>query len=462
MRLGPQITVVAGRNGAGKSNLLEAVYFACTGRSCRTSNEKECVRFGAGVLRLELDLEGSPPAGTQPAASERPHPGGRHQLTVGFQPGESKRFTVDGAPVERLADSTARPLVSVFLPDRLELIAGTPSLRRAHLDQVVSALWPARAGTRRAYSQALAQRNALVGAIRSGRAGRGSLAAWDAELARHGVALMADRAATIERLRPRYAEHAEGLGLGGEAVLSYRPRSKVSTADELAAELAERIEGDLQRGFTGHGPHRDDIVFSLEGRDLRAYGSRGQQRLALLSLLLSEREELAEVRGDAPLMLLDDPMSELDAGRRERLVQVLRAGARASSPRRSSGSSRGRTPTTSRASRSSTARSGRGPRCEAPQRPPALRPGPRPRRRRGHAQDPARGGPARLAGGRGTPARGRRDARLRARRGGPGAVRGRRSGRSSSTSSGPPSSRRSTASWAEPRSRASGADARPA
>lgn len=312
VRLGPGITVVAGRNGAGKSNLLEAIYFACTGRSCRTSNERECVAFGGGgVLRLELVAEGGD---------------GVHKLCTGFQPGESKRFTVDGAPVERLADSELRPLVSVFLPDRLELVAGTPALRRAHLDQVVMALWPARSGTRRSYAAALAQRNALVSAIRAGRAGRGSLPAWDGELARHGVALMADRAATIDRLRPRFAEHAEGLGLDGDAQLSYRPRSKAATAEELAAELAERVDGDLQRGFTGHGPHRDDLAFSLDGRDLRAYGSRGQQRLALLSLLLAEREELAEVRGAAPLMLLDDPMSELDAGRRERLVQVLRRG----------------------------------------------------------------------------------------------------------------------------------------
>jgi DNA replication and repair protein RecF len=152
------------------------------------------------------------------------------------------------------------------------------------------------------------------------------MGAWDAELARHGVELMADRAATLERLRPRFAAHAEGLGLEGEAVLAYKPRSKAGSADELAAELAERLEGDLQRGFTGHGPHRDDIGFSLDSRDLRAYGSRGQQRLALLSLLLAEREELADVRGAAPLMLLDDPMSELDAGRRERLVEVLSRG----------------------------------------------------------------------------------------------------------------------------------------
>ena len=184
MRLGSGLTVVTGPNGAGKTNLLEALYFACTGRSCRTANEREVVRFGAGVARLELDAE---------------RDGDSHRITVGFEPGEAKRLAVDGAPVDRLTDSAARPLVSVFLPDRLDLVLGAPALRRAHLDQVIAALWPTRVGTRRAYSAALAQRNALLGAIRAGRAGRGSLPAWDQELARHGVALAADRAAAVAR-----------------------------------------------------------------------------------------------------------------------------------------------------------------------------------------------------------------------------------------------------------------------
>ncbi|MDP9385407.1 MAG: AAA family ATPase, partial [Actinomycetota bacterium] len=154
VRLGPGVTVVSGRNGAGKTNLLEAIYFACTGRACRTANERELVAFGAGVTRLELKAEDAQ---------------GPHAITVGFAPGEAKRITVDGAPVERLTDSRARPLVSVFLPDRLELVTGAPALRRGHLDQVVAALWPARAGTRSAYAAALAQRNALVARIRAGR-----------------------------------------------------------------------------------------------------------------------------------------------------------------------------------------------------------------------------------------------------------------------------------------------------
>jgi len=312
--LAPGLTVIAGRNGAGKTNLLEALYFACTGRSCRTANERECVRFGAPLTRLELRT-----------ADEH----ARHTIAVGFQPGETKRLTVDGAPVERLTDSPARPLVSVFLPDRLELIVGAPSLRRAHLDQVVAALWPARAATRRAYSTALAQRNALLANIRAGRASRASLPAWDAELARHGVALMADRARTVERLAPRVVEHACELGLEGAVELRYRPRSTATDAAALAAELAERLPGDLERGFSGHGPHRDDLSLRRDGRELRSYGSRGQQRLGLLALLLAEREELAAERGSAPLLLLDDVMSELDAPRRERLTTLLRGGGQA-------------------------------------------------------------------------------------------------------------------------------------
>src|SRR3954447_13798180 len=311
VRLARGLTVVSGRNGAGKTNLLEALYFACTGRSCRTSNERECVRFGATLTRLVLRCEDDE---------------GAHEITVGFQPGEPKRLRVDGAPVERLTDVGARPLVSVFLPDRLELVTGAPGLRRAHLDQVVAALRPARGATRRAYAAALAQRNALIAAIRAGRAGRASLPAWDAELARHGVALIADRAAVVEDLAPRFAELAAGLGLEDEPELIYRPRSRAVSAAELAAELAERVDGDLERGFTGHGPHRDDLVLRRAGRDLRAFGSRGQQRLGLLALLLAEREALAEARGAPPLMLLDDVMSELDSDRRRLLVEVLPAG----------------------------------------------------------------------------------------------------------------------------------------
>jgi DNA replication and repair protein RecF len=211
----------------------------------------------------------------------------------------------------------------VFLPDRLELVKGPPALRRSHLDQVVAALWPARASARRAYSQALAQRNALLARIRAGRASRASLPAWDTELARHGIALRDDRAAAVALLAAPFTAAAAELGLAGEATLRYRPRSTAADAAELAAELAERVDGDLERGFTSHGPHRDDLVLARDGRELRAYGSQGEQRMGLLALLLAERDVLADERGEPPLLLLDDVMSELDGGRRGLLADRL-------------------------------------------------------------------------------------------------------------------------------------------
>jgi DNA replication and repair protein RecF len=307
---GDGLTVITGANGAGKTNLIEALYFGCTGRSCRTTNEREVVRFGQQATRVVVAA----------AAVD-----GAHELSVGFSPGEPKRIRVDGAAVDRLVEITERPLVSVFLPDRLELIKGAPALRRAHLDQFVAAMWPARVATRRAYAQSLAQRNALIARIRAGRGSRHSLHSWDAQLAAHGVALMADRRSAIDALAEPFGRWCSDLGLAGDPALAYRPRSRATTADELAAELRERIDGDLERGFTGHGPHRDDLSLQREGRELRAYGSQGQQRLALLSLLLAERDALAAHRDAAPLLLLDDVMSELDGQRRRALVDLLRA-----------------------------------------------------------------------------------------------------------------------------------------
>lgn len=309
--LGEGLTVVHGPNGAGKSNLLEALYFGCTGYSQRTRSERELVRFGAQTTRVVVGLSCD---------------GRRQELTVGFQPGSPKHMTADGIPVERLADVEQRPLVSVFSPDRLELLKGAPTLRRAHLDQLVAAFWPPRVATRRDYSRALAQRNALIAGIRASRASRATLPSWDLELARHALALRDDRAAVVSMLAEPFAERAVQLGLSGEPLLEYRPRSKATDVEGFITELEARLSGDLERGFSTHGPHRDELAILRDGRELRPYGSQGEQRLALLALLLAERSVLACERDRVPLMLLDDVMSELDVTRRELLSEELRSG----------------------------------------------------------------------------------------------------------------------------------------
>jgi DNA replication and repair protein RecF len=312
VELGERLTVIVGPNGAGKTNLLEAIYFGCTGRSPRTSTDRDLLRRGAEAARVTV---------TTAAADST-----AHELEAAFQPGEPKLLKLDGSAVDSLASTEARPLVSVFLPDRLELVKGAPALRRAHLDQVVAALWPGRVETRLAYSRALAQRNALLGRIRAGAAGSDSLGSWDQELARQGIELMAARREVVTLLEPRFAARGVDLGLPSAAELAYRPRSRATTAEELAAELLERRTADLDRGFTAHGPHRDELRLLLGGESLRDFGSQGQQRVGLLALLFAERDLLADERDRPPLMLLDDVMSELDASRRELLAELLLAG----------------------------------------------------------------------------------------------------------------------------------------
>jgi DNA replication and repair protein RecF len=309
LHLGPGLTVICGPNGAGKTNLLEAIYFGLTARSCRTSNEREVVRLGGSVARVELELDAED---------------GRHLLEVGFEPGEDKRVRVDGAALAGAGSTPERPLASVFLPDRLDLVKGAPTGRRGHLDQLVAAMWPARGDARVAYARTLSQRNALIARVRAGAASPELLDPWDAELARHGAQLMEHRAAAVAAIAPAFAERAAELGLPEPAELRYAPRSR----GDLRAELLERRASDLERGFTQHGPHRDDLALTHGGRPLRTLGSQGQQRVALLALLFAERDALV-AQGRPPLMLLDDVMSELDESRRLRLADLVRAGGQA-------------------------------------------------------------------------------------------------------------------------------------
>lgn len=303
VRLGATVTIVTGDNGAGKTNLLEALYMGCVGRSCRTRIDAQTIKFENTVARVEVE-----------GCDEND----KHSLAVGIDRKEGKVFFADGAKVDGFDDFTWRPPVAVFMPDRLELIKGAPGLRRAHLDQLVAALWPARRAVRRAYTQALGQRNALLG---RGGGSPDQMDVWDQELARSGVELSANRAAAVDEVNVRFTVTAQELGLIDEPELRYRPSIKTMNELDFVANLRDRREADLARGFTTYGPHRDEVVLSLAGREVRTYGSQGQQRLSLLAWLLAECQAIAQVTSRRPLILLDDVMSELDATRREMLVE---------------------------------------------------------------------------------------------------------------------------------------------
>jgi DNA replication and repair protein RecF len=302
------VVVVSGPNGAGKTNLLEALYFGLTGRSFRAGNDRDMIRFGEEGARVELDL------GARAA-----------RLLAAIDRSGERRHLLAGRPLAGKPDE--RPLVGVFHPDRLQLVKGSPAHRRAHLDRLCGAIWPARADLRRRFGRTLAQRNALVSRIRAGLGGAESLPSWDERLAAEALPLMAARAEAVDALATTFSELAAALGLP-EAEISYRPRAAGGGA-ELVAELARRRAQDLGRAYTSYGPQLDEVEFRLAGRALRRFGSQGQQRLALLALLFAERATLIEAGQPAPVMLLDDVMSELDPAHRELLVTMLSSGGQA-------------------------------------------------------------------------------------------------------------------------------------
>ncbi len=311
--LGPGIVSLVGPNGAGKTNLLEALYFALTGRSFRTADRRELIPFGSPLARAE--------------AVVRDEDGIEHRLLASVSRSEGRRHLLDGDPAEPATLARQRPPVAVFSPDRLALVKGPPAERRAHLDSYVAARRPSHGGLRQRYGQALAQRNALIARLAAGGGG-GDLDVWDAALAEAAAELVAARAEAVAELAPPFSAAAAELGLEGAASLEYAPRA-AGSAEEIRLGLGERREADLRLGRTSWGPHLDELKIETDGRALRRYGSQGQQRAALLALLFAQREALQAAHRVAPLLLLDDVMSELDPERRERLVGRLAAGGQA-------------------------------------------------------------------------------------------------------------------------------------
>jgi DNA replication and repair protein RecF len=288
---------VVGENGAGKTNLLEALHVGTQGFSPRTRHERDLIHFGCREAALALGLT---------------REGVRHEVRMKLTAGSAKTAELDGARLPS-AELLRRELPTlVFTPDRLTVVKGGPAARRAYFDRVIGRLQPARAGLPQEYAATLAQRNASLRRVQLGLSGRDALEPWTQRLAELGAALVEVRRSTLARLEPGFAERAGELGLAA-ATLSYE--GEPPTVGTLTA----RLEADVMRGSTGLGPHLHDVRIESSWRDLRTFGSQGEQRLALLGLLLAE----AELVPTQPLLLLDDVLSELDGGRRRVLAERI-------------------------------------------------------------------------------------------------------------------------------------------
>lgn len=304
------LTAIVGPNAHGKTNLLEAAHFLLTLSSPRTASDQPLVREGAGSAFLRGEVETG---------------AGRVLVEVEVRPSGANRIQVNRSAVRRKRDLRSRVRSVFFIPEDLSIVAGGPEERRRFLDEAAYGLWPAREGERRAYDRALRQRNRLL-KEHEGPVAPADLEAWDAELVASGVQVTAARGAAVGRLAPRASERYEGLS-GHRLVIDYDPSV---TGEDLEASfrtrLGERLSDELVRRTTLVGPHRDDLELAVRGRAARRFASHGEAWAAALCLRLGLAGALEAEVGEPPVLILDDPFSGMDPGRRERLAGSLGAG----------------------------------------------------------------------------------------------------------------------------------------
>ncbi len=333
--LGPGMVLVEGENGHGKSNLVEALYLLAIGKSLRAATERELVRWqppsasetythvvaavehDSGTTRVQVDFRSSPPAEGAEQTQEESPPAGHVQ----------KYVRVNGAP-RRASDLVGELPAVLFTAQDLDLVFGSPSVRRRYLDIMLSQLDRRYLRAAQRYQRVIAQRNQVLKAIAERRAKPDELEFWSGQAAETGGYMMAARAKTIEALSPL----AEGLyvemsGGGERCELFYAPSVDLPDAPGPEAceaairnSLEERQGREIAQGHTVTGPHRDDLLVKVGSMPAGQYASRGQGRTAVLAMKLAEARNLRDTGSRPPVLLLDDVMSELDANRRAHVL----------------------------------------------------------------------------------------------------------------------------------------------
>ena len=308
-------TVFVGENGAGKTNLLEAVHLCCLGRSHRTANDKEMIRTGADTCAVQVRVQREDGVDT-----------------VGvrlFAAPEKKRklLHINGKAASRTGELMGHVTCVMFSPEDIELMRGAPQGRRRFLDMLLSQCGAGYYYALQSYNGALKQRNALLHAISRGEAKPSQLDVWDEQLCQAAAPVVRARQYAVSSLCQLAREHYAHIGGRDNEVFALRYTGHLAEsaepADDLRRLLQARRQEDLRRITTTAGPHRDDLLLTLGEQDMRAFASQGQMRTAVLALRLGEVDLLTRRQGETPLLLLDDVLSELDAGRRTRLLSRI-------------------------------------------------------------------------------------------------------------------------------------------
>ena len=299
---GPGLNVIRGGNAQGKTSILEAVLYAATSKSHRTSVDSELVQRGAPLFRVAARVER--------AAREV-------TVEIAWSHG-AKRIKVNGVNQTRVSDLLGTVRVVIFAPEDADLVRGSASNRRLFIDMELSQLHTTYLHALQRYRHAMRQRNEI---LRHPKPDEALLDPWDAQLAEHGAALVRERRRFIDQLAP-LADRAYRQIAGGEAMhVAYRPDVKEDIA--LADALAAARKSDLRQGLTTRGPHRDDLEIVVDDKAARQFASQGQQKTAGLAVKLAELELMRERTGEYPILLLDDVFAELDADRSRRVLSTV-------------------------------------------------------------------------------------------------------------------------------------------
>jgi len=331
IELDPGVTAFVGRNGQGKTNIVEAIDYLSRLQSHRVASDAPLIRAGAdqAVVRAAVVRDGRTAV-----------------LEVELNPGRANRARINRSPLPRTRELVGLVRTVVFSPEDLALVKGDPSERRRFLDDLLVLRAPRLAGVRADYDRVLKQRNSLLktAGLARGSAKEGALATlavWDDHLARTGAEILAERLALVESLRPYVGKAYETVARGAtreDAEIEYRPSFELGgrsahaeLVEAIVEELARRQKDELDRGVSLVGPHRDDLLLSLghgAGVDrlpVKGYASHGESWSFALALRLASYD-LLRADGDDPILILDDVFAELDSERRRQLAELV-AGA---------------------------------------------------------------------------------------------------------------------------------------
>ena len=301
------VNVLYGSNAQGKTNLLEAIYFCGVGRSPRTPRDRELIRAGQSYGRIKLTSEDV---------------GGDNSVEIVLSKSENKRVAVNGYPILKLGELMGVVAAVYFSPDEMRIIKDAPGDRRRFMDVALCRMSKNYFYLLQRYNKILAQRNRL---LKNGEGTDDVLDVWDAQLVASGARIALQRKGYLSRLLP-YAVEAHGYlsGEKEELRLSYEGlagETEEEIGAQFLAELRQNRDRDRKLCFTSCGVQKDDIAVSLGEVDVRTYGSQGQQRTAALSLKFAETELHTARKGEYPVLLLDDVLSELDPSRQQKLLE---------------------------------------------------------------------------------------------------------------------------------------------